>query len=120
MSNDTNNISNSATAKELNKVMDMTIQDKSLVITLLLWFFLGGLGAHRFYLGKVPSAIAMLGLTVVGYLTFFFIIGAVLLFGVFIWWIADLVMILRLSRTPSGMVAPNYQSHTLDGQDKTS
>lgn len=28
----------------------------------LLWFFLGGLGAHRFYFGKMGSGLAMAGL----------------------------------------------------------
>jgi TM2 domain-containing membrane protein YozV len=32
---------------------------KSIVIAYLLWFFLGGIGAHRFYLGYNGSGIAM-------------------------------------------------------------
>jgi len=42
----------------------------SLVVAYLLWFFLGAWGAHRFYLGRKGSAIAMLilGLTFVGLL----------------------------------------------------
>jgi TM2 domain-containing membrane protein YozV len=32
---------------------------KSWVATLLLCFFLGGLGAHRFYVGKIGTGIAM-------------------------------------------------------------
>ena len=33
---------------------------KSVAATWLLWLFLGELGAHRFYLGRVGSGIAML------------------------------------------------------------
>jgi TM2 domain-containing membrane protein YozV len=35
--------------------------DKSMLTAYLLWFFLGQLGAHRFYLGATMSAIAQLG-----------------------------------------------------------
>lgn len=39
---------------------EMTKKSKSSGTTWLLWVFLGGLGGHRFYLGKTGSAVAML------------------------------------------------------------
>ena len=36
------------------------ISSKSRLAITLLSFFLGGFGAHRFYLGKIGTAIAML------------------------------------------------------------
>lgn len=39
---------------------------KSTSIAYTLFFFLGSFGAHRFYLGRRDSAIAMLGLGLVG------------------------------------------------------
>ena len=47
------------------------------IVTLLLWFFLGCLGIHRFYHGKVGTGILML-------LTF----G-----GLGIWWLVDGILI---------------------------
>ena len=34
--------------------------DKDFVVMILLCFFLGGLGVHRFYAGKIPTGILML------------------------------------------------------------
>ncbi|MCU7558445.1 TM2 domain-containing protein [Macrococcus capreoli] len=38
-------------------------QKKSTGVAYLLWFFLGGFGAHRFYFGKTASAIGLILLT---------------------------------------------------------
>lgn len=62
------------------------ISDKSFIATLLLAIFLGGLGVHRFYVGKVGTGILML-LTGGG-------------FGV--WWIIDVIMIAVGSFTDKG------------------
>jgi len=37
----------------------------------LIWFFLGSFGGHRFYLGRPISACLMLGLWLIGWITFF-------------------------------------------------
>lgn len=44
---------------------------KSTGVAYLLWFFLGGFGGHRFYLGKTGTAVAQLIITVIGCFTIF-------------------------------------------------
>jgi TM2 domain-containing membrane protein YozV len=51
--------------------------DKRLLPALLLWFFLGVFGAHRFYVGKIGTGLLQL-----------------ITFGGFgIWWLVDLILI---------------------------
>lgn len=69
--------------------------NRSVVVTLLLWFFFGTFGVYRMYLGKVGTGILMLALTIIGFITAPIIIGIFILIGLFIWWIIDLVSILK-------------------------
>lgn len=66
---------------------------KSPVVAYLLLVFLGGLGAHRFYLGKSGSAAAMLILFILGWVTLVIAVGLVLLIAVGIWGLVDLFLI---------------------------
>jgi len=54
-------------------------EKKSAGAAYLLWFFLGFLSAHRFYLGKPVSAILQI-------ISYFFLIG-------FVWWVLDFFLI---------------------------
>jgi TM2 domain-containing membrane protein YozV len=40
--------------------MEVEVSPRSRLVALLLCFFFGVFGAHRFYLGRIPSAIGML------------------------------------------------------------
>jgi TM2 domain-containing membrane protein YozV len=66
---------------------------KSAGVAYLLWFFTGGFGGHRFYLGRTGSAVAQLCLTVFGFLTLIVFIGFFLLAAVGIWLLVDLFTI---------------------------
>ena len=70
------------------------VSDKSKTATALFSIFLGGLGIHRFYVGKVGSGIAMLLLSIFGLILSALIIGVPMLIAVGIWDIVDFIMIL--------------------------
>jgi TM2 domain-containing membrane protein YozV len=54
-------------------------EKKSAAAAYFLWFFLGWISAHRFYLGKPVTAILQI-------LSYFILIG-------FVWWVVDLFLI---------------------------
>ena len=56
---------------------------KSLAVTYILWGFVGPFGGHRFYLGKIGTAVAQLILTLT-------VVGIIV---TFIWWIVDACLI---------------------------
>ena len=61
---------------------------KSTGAAYLLWFFLGGFGAHRFYLGRTASGVGQLLLLFFGWIPLF--TGWIVL-G--IWWLIDAFLI---------------------------
>lgn len=75
-------------------VTQSTMSDKSKVAAALLSVFLGMLGIHRFYLGRVGSGAVMLICTVLGGLTTGIIVGFGLLTFVAIWVLIDFIRIL--------------------------
>jgi TM2 domain-containing membrane protein YozV len=78
------------------------ISPKSRLATTLLSFFLGAFGAHRFYIGKIVTAVIMLLLAIVGYATFWiFLIGYMFLIPLWIWNLVDFIM------TVSGLMKDN-------------
>ncbi len=69
------------------------VSEKSrLTATLLTLLVVGIFGAHRFYLGKVGTAVAMLVLGVLGVVTIWFGFGAIFLIVVGIWAFVDFIL----------------------------
>ncbi len=79
---------------------------KSTLVAYLLWFFLGGFGVHRFYLGKTGSGAIMLVLMILGWLTAVIYIGIAFLLVVAIWMIVDAFLI-------PGMITENTAQQRL-------
>lgn len=78
---------------------------KDTAIAYVLLLFLGGFGAHYFYLRRPGLAITMLCLWWVGWLLTALLIGYVLLIAVIVWWIVDLFSLPGYVRAANG-VAP--------------
>ena len=81
---------------------------KSTGASYLLWFFLGFLGAHRFYLGRTKSGIAqfLLCLTIVGIIPLAF------------WWLIDAFLIPDIVRSENMKVIEGLDSQRFAGQGR--
>ena len=75
----------------------------------LLAIFLGTLGVHNFYLGKSSRGITQLVLTIIGWVTSFFVIGVFIAGAVAIWALIEGIMYL-VSQPGSG------SEYAVDGQ----
>lgn len=82
---------------------------KSPVVAYLLWFFLGGFGAHRFYMGRIGSGLGMLGLTLASAVLSVVAIGLVGYLAVFAWWVADAFLMNKwLKGSASAVTGESY------------
>lgn len=87
--------------KKINK------ETKSKLVAGLLGIFLGSFGVHNFYLGYTNKAVTQVILSVVGYITFIFIVGFVFIAVASIWGFVEGIMIL------SGSITKDAQGNNL-------
>jgi TM2 domain-containing membrane protein YozV len=78
---------------------------KSTGVAYLLWFFLGMLGAHRFYAGRTGSAVVLLLLTLLGFLLSFVVIGLFVLIIPGLWVLIDAFLIPGMISSHNAMLA---------------
>ncbi len=81
------------------------MNEKSPVVAYLLWFFLGGFGAHRMYMGKIGSGIGMAALTVGSIVLSAIVIGLLgfpILFG---WLVVDAFLLNKWLKGEQGAMA---------------
>lgn len=75
-------------------IMAFQSNKRSMGLAYVLWFFLGSLGVHRFYLGRTGSAIAMLVLCLLGWMTLWLLgLGLLFLIPLGIWVLVDIFLI---------------------------
>lgn len=90
------------------KTVVVQVKAKDKLIAYLLWFFLGGLGFHRFYAGNIKSGVAMVALAVIGTMTSVLGIGLILFVVLGVWWLADAFL-------TSGMIDKANEELTKNG-----
>ena len=84
----------SGLSADTQALMAFESNKKSAGVAYLLWFFTGGFGGHRFYLGRTGTAVTQLLLSVIGWpLVFAMGAGLLLLAPLGIWLLVDLFLI---------------------------
>jgi TM2 domain-containing membrane protein YozV len=78
---------------DAHSMMLFEANKKSVGVAYALWFFLGMLGAHRFYSNHAATGLGILALTFLGCLTLAAGVGAVLVAAAAIWVLVDLFLI---------------------------
>ncbi len=71
---------------------------KSVGVAYLLWLFLGGFGAHRFYLRQTGTAVVQLLMSILGWMTVWVGVGLLLLIPLGIWLLIDAILIPGIAR----------------------
>jgi TM2 domain-containing membrane protein YozV len=66
---------------------------KNTILAYVLWFFLGALGVHQYYLGNIKRGLIFLALTLISAITAGIGIGFVFGLAYFAYWIYDAVVL---------------------------
>lgn len=87
----------------------VTNEVKTSGVAYILWLFLGGLGAHRFYIGRPGSGLAILALMVLGVTLTPSPVGSLFLVIGVIWVIVDLFLIPGMIQAQNDEIRENLQ-----------
>src|SRR6185369_5972426 len=77
-------------------MMAFESRKKSIGVAYLIWLFFAGFGAHRLYAGRTASGLAMLLLSVAGWIMLLFFLNLFVLAAFGIWVIVDAFLIPRM------------------------
>ena len=78
---------------------------KSVLLSYILWFFLGWISAHRLYNGRYVTALMQIGLTGLGGVLAHIGVGFLFLIPAAIWWFIDALLIPGWVRRRNMMLA---------------
>lgn len=67
--------------------------NKRVGVAYILWLLLGTVGGHRFYLGRIGTAMMMLGYSLIGWAMTWVGVGWLLLGAVWLVWVIDAFLI---------------------------
>ena len=95
------------------KMMVYDAKKKSTGITYLLWLLLGGIGAHRFYMGRTGTGVIYLALQVLGWVTMATGLGIFMFIAVGIWWLIDAFLIPSMVRQNNLLLAAELTASTM-------
>jgi len=96
---------NPAVSGDARALMMFEANKKSIVAAYVLWFFLGWAGGHRFYAGKIGSAVAQLLLFIFGIILSIILVGFLLLIPQGIWVLVDAFLIPGWIRNHNSLLA---------------
>ena len=104
-----------AASNDAAMMMRYDANKKSALLAYLLLFVLGGFGAHRFYLGRTGSAVAMLVIWLLSWLLLAVVIGVFGLIAVGIWLIVDAFLIPGMTEAFNNRLVTQLRGGALQG-----